>query len=359
MSAALVTPLDVMHSIVATAWAPGDGPSTTIKGWLNFIAGKYPETAKYCNSAAQLNYFEWCGLTVGYCMAKVGVEPVFGDGDLKRFLWADAWLGEGDTIATPQPGDVVVFHWPHGGAHVTLFSADAGDEYWTCLGGNQSHEVKYSNFPRSAVAGVRRPGAAAAPIASAAALPVAHAASADDRSVRNAYPELDVIAYARTTMTPAEIAALLAALDFDINVKRSAFALICNESANGGAGIINNYGGLQADVGRWAHRYDPLISATCVKTDNSGAKRRFVCFADAQNCMKMIADIVKSRGIYIGGATSFITHIQVQSPGDWALAYYREWVTGDANAALSPPARNNLLSLYQSAIAALPDPAVA
>jgi uncharacterized protein (TIGR02594 family) len=109
-----------------------------------------------------LDYFEWCGLTVAYCMAKAGIAPVFGTVDTSQFLWAAAWLNWGTArVGTPQPGDVIVFQWPHGGHHVTLFEKDNGNGYWACHGGNQSHLVNIENFPRSAVIGVRRPTVAA------------------------------------------------------------------------------------------------------------------------------------------------------------------------------------------------------
>ncbi len=349
------SPLDVMKSIVATEWSPSDGPSETIGGWLKFIAAKYPNMAPYCLSVLNMDYFEWCGLAVGYSMAKAGIAPVFGTTQLTEFLWAEAWLGWGQAVSTPASGDVLVFDWGGGNQHVTLFSSDAGNGLWSCLGGNQSHEVKYSNYPRSKVIGIRRPGAAGMASAAAARdVLAAAAASVDDPSVHNSYQDFDVIAYAKTTMTTREIAAGLASSGLSKDVQRAAYAMICNESANGNAGINNNYGGLQADSGRWSSVYDQYISATCVKRDISGTKRRFLCFNEAQGCFSMIAGLVQSRGIYVGGTTHFISNMHVSSPADWALAYYREWVTGSANATLSQGALHSLIDLYQSAINALP-----
>src|SRR6516225_10338152 len=64
-----------------TKWDHGDPPNPTIQSWLNFIATTYPNMAAYCNSVSNGDYFSWCGLTVGYCMAKSGIVPVFGSND--------------------------------------------------------------------------------------------------------------------------------------------------------------------------------------------------------------------------------------------------------------------------------------
>jgi uncharacterized protein (TIGR02594 family) len=148
-----------MREVSGVHWAPGDGANPTIAGWLGFIAAQNPEMASYCNSALHEEYFSWCGLAVGYCMAKAGIAPVFGSVDTSRFLWAMAWTKWGAHAAAPQPGDVVVFNLGAGDQHVTMFQKDNGNGYWSCLGGNQSHQVKLSNFAKSAVVDIRRPAA--------------------------------------------------------------------------------------------------------------------------------------------------------------------------------------------------------
>jgi N-acetylmuramidase/Putative peptidoglycan binding domain len=156
------TQLNVMRDITGTHWGPGEGPSPTIGKWLTFISSKYSDMSRYCGSVIHEDYFEWCGLTVGYCMAMAGVRPAFGAKETDDFLWALAWLEWGDTVQTPQPGDVIVFEFAPGQQHVTLFESDAGGGFWTCRGGNQSREVKTSNFPRSCLKGIRRVPAAVA-----------------------------------------------------------------------------------------------------------------------------------------------------------------------------------------------------
>lgn len=353
------TQLSVMKQITGTQWDHGEGPNPTIGSWLDEIGEMYPEMAAYCNSVLHLDYFEWCGLTVAYCLSKAGRKPVFGNGDLQRFLWAAAWLDFGQAVQSPQPGDVVVFRFAGGGHHVTLFESDLGNGYWACRGGNQSHQVKVTNFAKSSVMGVRRPqdGAALA-IASSrpeVTAPSLSASDPDDTAVKNAYKELPVLPYARTTMTAPAIAAALLPQTPNVEVARAAYVLICNESGSGKAGINNNYGGLQADVGRWSHDYDALLSGTCVVVDSGRSKRRFLCFRDAPSCFHMITDVMKKRGLYVGGTSSFIVAAKIENPTDWASTYYKAWVTGDANANIPAASLHSLLSLYQNAIDLIPD----
>jgi uncharacterized protein (TIGR02594 family) len=152
------TPLETMQSIKGTRWGPSDGKSSTINGWLNFVGTSFPEMVGYCEGETRIGYFSWCGCTVGYCMAKAGIRPIYSEGvDTKSFLWARAWLDWSTPVTDPQPGDVLVFDFGHGDHHVTLFDHDNGNGYWGCLGGNQDHQVMVSNFRRSQCIGIRRP----------------------------------------------------------------------------------------------------------------------------------------------------------------------------------------------------------
>lgn len=355
--------IDVMTGLIGTEWNPSEGPNPTIGGWLKAIARSYPAMASYCNSALHLDYFEWCGLTVAYCSAQAGLAPVFGGSDVHRFLFAEAWLEWGDAVSTPVQGDVIVFDWGGGHHHVTLYSEDAGNGYWACLGGNQSHEVKMTNFPKSAVIGIRRASAAAAGVEDALAGAPANlalaAVAATDTAVPNKYPDKPVLPYARTTMGVSDIVQSLQTGGSDTNICRAAYVLICNESAAGRSGINNNYGGLQADNGRWSAEYDDLINGTCVLADSGGKRRRFLCFPNAATCFQMLTSLIAKRGLYVGGTTSHITHMAVNSPADWVLAYQREWVTGDKNATVSPAQMRSLLSLYQNATDRFPEGATA
>lgn len=152
--------LGVMRQLEGTRWDHGDGPNETIQGWLQFIGTSFPAMASYCNAAAREDYFAWCGLTVAYCMAKSGIAPVFGSSETTRFLFATAWLNFGTpVVASPEPGDVLVFDFGGGDHHVTLFEKDNGNGTYACRGGNQGHVANVTNFRKSNLMGIRRPNA--------------------------------------------------------------------------------------------------------------------------------------------------------------------------------------------------------
>jgi hypothetical protein len=176
----------------------------------------------------------------------------------------------------------------------------------------------------------------------------------DDPAVPNKYPELPVLAYQKTSISVQELVRYLNASDASTNIRRAVYVLFCNESAHGNSGVNNNYGGLQADGGRWGNSFAPLLSGTCVVTDSGGSRRRFLCFASWQGCVDMLISLLKLRGLYVGGQTHFVTNVAIATAEDWALAYYREWVTGRSDAQMSSAARQNLLSLYQEAAGTLP-----
>jgi uncharacterized protein (TIGR02594 family) len=166
--------LETMRGLDGIKFSPGDGhPNPKIQDWLRFIGTTFPNMVPYCNEDINSDYFSWCGATVGYCMAKAGIAPVFGDNDNSRFLLAVAWLGWGTSVTAPQQGDVLVFDFGHGDHHVTLFEKDNGDGTYSCHGGNQSHEVNQTNFHKSNIMGIRRPiltaGAQQQPVAVVAA----------------------------------------------------------------------------------------------------------------------------------------------------------------------------------------------
>jgi uncharacterized protein (TIGR02594 family) len=162
--------LATMREITGTK-ALGDNP--VILSWPKKIGELFPEMVSYCAEYTH-DTIAWCGLTVGYCMALNGVKPVFGRSDTDKFLFAEAWLQFGTPVDTPQLGDVLVFNFGGGDHHVTLYEQTQGDSY-VCRGGNQSHQVKVSNFPKGDCMGIRRPPAPAASVKpTAPALAVQH-----------------------------------------------------------------------------------------------------------------------------------------------------------------------------------------
>jgi uncharacterized protein (TIGR02594 family) len=151
--------LATMRQITGTSAATDNA---VIVGWAKKIGDIFPDTAPYCAQYTQ-DTIAWCGLTVGYCMAINGIKPVFGATATDRFFWALAWRQFGTPAASPQPGDVLVFDFGDGDHHVTLYEQSQESSY-ICLGGNQSHQVKLSTYPKSQCIDMRRPPAADAAI---------------------------------------------------------------------------------------------------------------------------------------------------------------------------------------------------
>jgi uncharacterized protein (TIGR02594 family) len=163
--------LATMQQITGTQ-AQHDNP--TILGWAKFIGDCFPPMQAYCATYTH-DTIPWCGLTVAYCMAKAGIQPVFGATDVDRFLFALSWRQFGSAADAPQSGDVLVFDFGNNDHHVTLFESAQGDDTYICRGGNQSHEVKVSNYPKSQCIAVRRPPAPGpAPKVAAPALVAQH-----------------------------------------------------------------------------------------------------------------------------------------------------------------------------------------
>ncbi len=98
-------------------------------------------------------------------------------------------------------------------------------------------------------------------------------------SVKNSYPELPEIPFQRTSIEMPLVVVFAKTLlgKYAKEYLRMAYAIFRNESANGKKGVNNNYGGIQADVGRWKN-LPVLPIGTCVKVDSGNIARRFLCF---------------------------------------------------------------------------------
>lgn len=101
-------------------------------------------------------------------------------------------------------------------------------------------------------------------------------------SIKNYYPQFEEIPYKRTKVDMPVVVLFARSLvgQYAKEVVRIAYVIFRNESFNGLLGVNNNYAGIQADNGEWSGLDLSHVNGTCVKTDNAGDSRRFICFDD-------------------------------------------------------------------------------
>ncbi|WP_153799095.1 hypothetical protein [Foetidibacter luteolus] len=166
----------------------------------------------------------------------------------------------------------------------------------------------------------------------------------------NAYPEKPAIPYMRTTVEMPEVIHYLKALNVPAEIKRGAYIIFRNEGANGRSGINHNYIGVQADSGRWPAALEHHIVGVVTKRENQTGKLRLFCaFRSWQPSVDFLVDRVQKRGFYIGGTTTKIVTMKVNTPEDLATAYYRSWVKGDAKYKLTESNFSSIKSMYNQA----------
>jgi hypothetical protein len=142
-----------------------------------------------------------------------------------------------------------------------------------------------------------------------------------------------------------EVIAYLQGAGCATEIKRMAYIMFRIESGNGEHGINNNYCGFQADSGRWPAAFDSRLAGTVTETENGTGKTRiFLAFHKWQDCVDMLLNRVQGRGLYIGEPGINTEH-------DLAESYYRQWVTGNPNAAMPPQESANFQSMYGQATA--------
>ena len=143
--------LMVMRAITGLTENEGSGDNPRILHMADAIAREYPHQADYAAYYTG-DDIAWCGLAVGYCVTLAGIEPVFGETDTERWMWAQAWAewSQSTELNDPQLGAIVVTT-REGGGHVTMFEEMGSPGYWRCRGGNQSDQVKISDIATSSV----------------------------------------------------------------------------------------------------------------------------------------------------------------------------------------------------------------
>jgi uncharacterized protein (TIGR02594 family) len=94
----------------------------------------------------------WCSAFVNWCMREANISPRTNSAS------ARSWLNWGQTLANPRKGCVTVLRRGNNPAqgHVAFYVGE-GTGQIRLLGGNQSDQVKVSQFPKSMVLGYRWP----------------------------------------------------------------------------------------------------------------------------------------------------------------------------------------------------------
>lgn len=164
----------------------------------------------------------------------------------------------------------------------------------------------------------------------------------------NYYPELPYQPYQRTSIEMGAVIDALKKFDVSREIKISAYIIFRMESGNGRSGINNNYVGAQSDSGRWPDSLNQYITGwTKINERMTGKERLFLTFADVSGSLAFLIDRIQSRGLYVGGYCNVITNMFINDADDWAIAYYRSWVTGSKTAKIPDSERNGILSMYR------------
>jgi uncharacterized protein (TIGR02594 family) len=90
----------------------------------------------------------WCGLFIGICAFKAGVQVVDGP------LWALNWAKYGTSVDQPMLGDVLTFK-RDGGGHVGIYVGEDRTHYHV-LGGNQGNQVNVMRIAKTRLHQARR-----------------------------------------------------------------------------------------------------------------------------------------------------------------------------------------------------------
>lgn len=170
--------------------------------------------------------------------------------------------------------------------------------------------------------------------------------------LKNYYPEKPILDYKRTSVPMSDVISMLQSMPIPKELKRNAYILFRNESANGTSGINNNYCGLQADSGRLDPKFDILINGVVVKNENmTGKERLFFSFSNINNFLNMFTTRLKDRGLFIGGTCNKVWKGQlISNTNDLVRAYYKEWVTGSSKYEPSAIEISNFISMYNQSM---------
>lgn len=111
---------------------------------------KFLQSTTLSNTLNSSDETPWCSAFVNWCVEQAGVEGT-------NRADAVSWLTWGIKADKPVRGTIVIFQWSNGGHHVGFVSAFDQPGKVSVLGGNQSNEVKISQYDEKFVIGYRNP----------------------------------------------------------------------------------------------------------------------------------------------------------------------------------------------------------
>jgi hypothetical protein len=169
--------------------------------------------------------------------------------------------------------------------------------------------------------------------------------------VKNYYPEKPIIAFYKKQIEMGAIVSVLKTVPYSAEIKRTAYVIIRNETANGKSVIGGtNVSGVQSDGGRWPSKWDGKIVAICEKKENgTGKMRGFVIFDSLESGISFLCDRIQFKGLFIGEQVNGKYHKgDVTTPEELADAYQDEWVKGYDHHTTAIESKN-FVSMYNQA----------
>lgn len=113
---------------------------------------EYHASTTLPGNLARIDETAWCSSFVNWCISRVGLK---GTNSARARSWQD-W---GRKLSDPVPGCITVFSRPSAGpqsGHVAFYVSETATHI-KVLGGNQSNQVKESNYPKSRLLSYRWP----------------------------------------------------------------------------------------------------------------------------------------------------------------------------------------------------------
>lgn len=92
----------------------------------------------------------WCSSFVNWCVTQAGLKGT--DSAAAR-----SWLKFGTPVDVPQEGDILILKRGNPPSGHVGFYAGENEWYYSVLGGNQSDQVKVSQYKKADLLGIRRP----------------------------------------------------------------------------------------------------------------------------------------------------------------------------------------------------------